>query len=277
MEFKYSKVCLAVLLSLSPALIQFSSAEQNVDKIEVDETGTGTDTFGQNWKSIEIGTTKEVMAADTNGRIFFDHKSPVANGYNSIAIGTSAEAGTAIVGDKGLKTGESIAIGAKAKATKEQAIALGGDTLATGWGAIAIGGDDLTPLQGQKYGEVEIPNKYEPSKASGDGSIVLGAMSSAEGGLSLTLGALSHSSGNAANAIGATASASGNYSNAIGLNAKTQAESSIALGSYSSVSDITASNAIAIGTSSTTDKKSGVAIGQGARVTVKENNVAIGS
>ncbi|EOS0638817.1 YadA-like family protein, partial [Escherichia coli] len=264
-------------LSLSPALIQFSSAEQNVDKIEVDETGTGTDTFGQNWKSIEIGTTKEVMAADTNGRIFFDHKSPVANGYNSIAIGTSAEAGTAIVGDKGLKTGESIAIGAKAKATKEQAIALGGDTLATGWGAIAIGGDDLTPLQGQKYGEVEIPNKYEPSKASGDGSIVLGAMSSAEGGLSLTLGALSHSSGNAANAIGATASASGNYSNAIGLNAKTQAESSIALGSYSSVSDITASNAIAIGTSSTTDKKSGVAIGQGARVTVKENNVAIGS
>ncbi|EIK6536814.1 hemagglutinin, partial [Escherichia coli] len=221
--------------------------------------------------------TKEVMAADTNGRIFFDHKSPVANGYNSIAIGTSAEAGTAIVGDKGLKTGESIAIGAKAKATKEQAIALGGDTLATGWGAIAIGGDDLTPLQGQKYGEVEIPNKYEPSKASGDGSIVLGAMSSAEGGLSLTLGALSHSSGNAANAIGATASASGNYSNAIGLNAKTQAESSIALGSYSSVSDITASNAIAIGTSSTTDKKSGVAIGQGARVTVKENNVAIGS
>ncbi|EKP8408624.1 YadA-like family protein, partial [Escherichia coli] len=226
---------------------------------------------------IEIGTTKEVMAADTNGRIFFDHKSPVANGYNSIAIGTSAEAGTAIVGDKGLKTGESIAIGAKAKATKEQAIALGGDTLATGWGAIAIGGDDLTPLQGQKYGEVEIPNKYEPSKASGDGSIVLGAMSSAEGGLSLTLGALSHSSGNAANAIGATASASGNYSNAIGLNAKTQAESSIALGSYSSVSDITASNAIAIGTSSTTDKKSGVAIGQGARVTVKENNVAIGS
>ncbi|EJA7018484.1 YadA-like family protein, partial [Escherichia coli] len=184
---------------------------------------------------------------------------------------------TAIVGDKGLKTGESIAIGAKAKATKEQAIALGGDTLATGWGAIAIGGDDLTPLQGQKYGEVEIPNKYEPSKASGDGSIVLGAMSSAEGGLSLTLGALSHSSGNAANAIGATASASGNYSNAIGLNAKTQAESSIALGSYSSVSDITASNAIAIGTSSTTDKKSGVAIGQGARVTVKENNVAIGS
>ncbi|ELV9251301.1 YadA-like family protein [Escherichia coli] len=277
MEFKYSKVCLAVLLSLSPALIQFSSAEQNVDKIEVDETGTGTDTFGQNWKSIEIGTTKEVMAADTNGRIFFDHKSPVANGYNSIAIGTSAEAGTAIVGDKGLKTGESIAIGAKAKATKEQAIALGGDTLATGWGAIAIGGDDLTPLQGQKYGEVEIPNKYEPSKASGDGSIVLGAMSSAEGGLSLTLGALSHSSGNAANAIGATASASGNYSNAIGLNAKTQAESSIALGSYSSVSDITASNAIAIGASSTTDKKSGVAIGQGARVTVKENNVAIGS
>ncbi|EFH0813458.1 hemagglutinin, partial [Escherichia coli] len=272
-----SKVCLAVLLSLSPALIQFSSAEQNVDKIEVDETGTGTDTFGQNWKSIEIGTTKEVMAADTNGRIFFDHKSPVANGYNSIAIGTSAEAGTAIVGDKGLKTGESIAIGAKAKATKEQAIALGGDTLATGWGAIAIGGDDLTPLQGQKYGEVEIPNKYEPSKASGDGSIVLGAMSSAEGGLSLTLGALSHSSGNAANAIGATASASGNYSNAIGLNAQTQAESSIALGSYSSVSDITASNAIAIGTSSTTDKKSGVAIGQGARVTVKENNVAIGS
>ncbi|HFO6403554.1 TPA: hypothetical protein ACHKTN_005195 [Escherichia coli] len=40
--------------------------------------------------------------------------------------------------EKGFKTGESIAIGAKAKATKEQSIAIGGDTKATGWGLLLL-------------------------------------------------------------------------------------------------------------------------------------------
>ncbi|EEY5391954.1 YadA-like family protein [Escherichia coli] len=274
MEFKYSKVCLAVLLSLSPALIQFSSAEQNVDKIEVDETGTGTDTFGQNWKSIEIGTTKEVMAADTNGRIFFDHKSPVANGYNSIAIGTSAEAGTAIVGDKGLKTGESIAIGAKAKATKEQAIALGGDTLATGWGAIVIGGDDLTPLHNRTYGKYTIPENYQASEAKGVGSIVIGSRSSAENDLSVTIGSISSSRGIAAISLGATAESDGNMSIAAGYNADSIGENSLSLGSYANSA---AGNAISIGSNSSAQKSAGIALGQGAKVLHSEQNVSIGA
>ena len=57
MNFKRSKVCLAVLLSLSPVIMPFASAQQNADVIEVDETETA-DGHGDNWKSIEIGTTK---------------------------------------------------------------------------------------------------------------------------------------------------------------------------------------------------------------------------
>ncbi|EEV0910426.1 TPA: YadA-like family protein [Escherichia coli] len=277
MEFKYSKVCLAVLLSLSPALIQFSSAEQNVEKIEVDETGTGTDSFGNNWKSIEIGTTQEVTVDQANGKIFFDHKSPVALGHNSIAIGTSAEAGGEIQDEKGFKTGESIAIGPKAKATKEQSIAIGGDTKASGWGAIVIGGDDLTPLINQKYGEVVIPDKYEPSEAKGAGSIVIGSQSKAEGHLSTVFGALSKASGVGANALGATASASGNQSNALGFNAKADAENSIALGSYTKIDGVNAVNSVAIGLSASTDKRSAIAIGQNAKVTVSDSSVAIGA
>ncbi|HFR5729697.1 TPA: hypothetical protein ACH3LE_001060 [Escherichia coli] len=79
---------------------------------------------GDNWKSIEIGTTPEVKASPDKN-INFDHNSPVAEGRNSIAIGTSAEAGKEMT-DK--MAGEAIAIGAKAKATKEQSIAIGGDT-----------------------------------------------------------------------------------------------------------------------------------------------------
>ncbi|EEU1995711.1 hemagglutinin [Escherichia coli] len=273
MIFKRSKVCLAVLLSISPTFPSVSA--QNTSTIEVDETELPGGIYGDSWKSIEIGTIKE---APKGGSIYFDHNSPVAKGHNAIAIGTSAEAGTEIVDDTGFKTGESIAIGAKAKATKEQSIAIGGDTQATGWGAIVIGGDDLTPLQGNQYGTVTIPSDhYEPSIAFGNGSIVLGSQSTASGDLSMTLGALSHSAGVAANAVGATSSASGNYSNAIGFNANALSESSISLGSFSSVSDASAVNSIAIGHSATTNKKSAIAIGQDAKVIVGDKSVSLGA
>ncbi|HAX4226773.1 TPA: hemagglutinin [Escherichia coli] len=273
MSFKYSKVCLAVLLSVSPALIQFSSAAQNTKNLEVDETGTGTDDYGLHWKSIEIGTTQEVTVDEAKDKIFFDHKSPVAQGHNSIAIGTSAEAGTAIVSDAGFKTGESIAIGAKAKATKEQSIAIGGDTKATGWGAIVIGGDDLTPIKGQSFGTKVIPDKYVSSEAKGVGSIVIGSQGGAEEALSMAIGSISHAKGMGANALGAVAEAIGNMSNAVGFNALATAESSIAVGPFSKA---TAVNSIAMGLNSSSDKKSSVAIGQNAKVSVADNNVAIG-
>ncbi|EPQ9068431.1 YadA-like family protein [Escherichia coli] len=275
MNFKQSKVCLAVLLSLSPVIIPFASAQQdtNTKTIEVDEDSKGYGVYGNNWKSIEIGTTN-FTAKDESKGINFDHKSPVAKGRNSIAIGTSAEAGGEIKDDKGFKTGESIAIGAKAKATKEQSIAIGGDTKATGWGAIVIGGDDLTPLHGSRFGDKEIPNNYSSSEASGDGSIVVGSRSTAAGELSVSLGSISSASGTAANALGATAEANGDMATAVGFNALANARNALAVGSQSSADG---EDSLAIGSQSTTGKKSTVALGQEATASAAEGNVSIGA
>ncbi|MDS1745280.1 YadA-like family protein [Escherichia coli] len=273
MKHKKSLLCISIALAIAPVAMTF--AERNTSHIEVDDKSL-VDTAGNDWMSIEIGTTNEVKKDPAKG-IDFDHVSPIAKGRNAIAIGTSAEAGTLINDEVGFKTGESIAIGAKAKATKEQSIAIGGDTVAEGWGAIVIGGDDLTPLKGRKYGEVTIPDNYDASIARGDGSIVLGAQSKAEGDLSLAVGAVSNAVGLGATAMGATSVATGNRSNAIGYNAKAEAEDSIAFGTYSKVSGVGAVNSIAIGLSANTDKKSAIAIGQNAKVTLSDNSVAIGS
>ncbi|EHM9465565.1 hemagglutinin, partial [Escherichia coli] len=277
MKFKYSKVCLAIFVSLTPSLSSLAGEKDtNKNTVEVAESNPGSDVHGNDWKSIEIGTTQFTAKDELKG-INFDHGSPIAKGRNAIAIGTSAEAGTLIQDEVGFKTGESIAIGAKAKATKEQSIAIGGDTVAEGWGAIVIGGDDLTPLKGRKYGEVTIPDNYEASTASGDGSIVLGAQSKARGDLSLAVGAVSQAVGLGATAMGATSVATGNRSNAIGYNAKVEAEDGIAFGTYSKVSGVGSVNSIAMGLSANTDKKSAIAIGQNAKVTLGDGSVAIGS
>ncbi|EEY6694549.1 hemagglutinin, partial [Escherichia coli] len=250
-----------------------SLAAQNTNVVEVDETDKGYQVYGDNWKSIEIGTTKEVKKKNSTD-LNFDHNSPVAKGHNSIAIGTSAEAGGEIKDEKGFKTGESIAIGAKAKATKEQSIAIGGDTKATGWGAIVIGGDDLTPLHGDRFGDKEIPNNYSSSEASGDGSIVVGSRSTAAGDLSVSLGSISSANGTAANALGATAEANGDMATAVGFNALANASNALAVGSQSSASG---EDSLAIGGQSTTGKKSTVALGQGATASAAEGNVSIGA
>ncbi|ELE2255437.1 hemagglutinin, partial [Escherichia coli] len=247
-----------------------SLAAQNTNVVEVDESSQGYDVHGDNWKSIEIGTTQEVKASPDKN-INFDHNSPVAEGRNSIAIGTSAEAGKEMT-DK--MAGEAIAIGAKAKATKEQSIAIGGDTKATGWGAIVIGGDDLTPLHGDRFGDKEIPNNYSSSEASGDGSIVVGSRSTAAGDLSVSLGSISSANGTAANALGATAEANGDMATAVGFNALANASNALAVGSQASADG---EDSLAIGSQSTTGKKSTVALGQGATASAAEGNVAIGA
>ncbi|HIB4871246.1 TPA: YadA-like family protein [Escherichia coli] len=170
--------------------------------------------------------------------------------------------------------GEAIAIGAKAKATKEQSIAIGGDTKATGWGAIAIGGDDLTPLHGDRFGDKEIPNNYSSSEASGDGSIVVGSRSTAAGDLSVSLGSISSANGTAANALGATAEANGDMATAVGFNALANAPNALAVGSQSSAGG---EDSLAIGSQSTTGKKSTVALGLGATASAAEGNVSIGA
>ncbi|MCX8327274.1 hemagglutinin, partial [Escherichia coli] len=271
MNLRKKHICIAISLVLNP--FPASLAAQNTNVVEVDETDKGYQVYGDNWKSIEIGTTKEVKKKNSTD-LNFDHNSPVAKGHNSIAIGTSAEAGGEIKDEKGFKTGESIAIGAKAKATKEQSIAIGGDTKATGWGAIVIGGDDLTPLHGDRFGDKEIPNNYSSSEASGDGSIVVGSRSTAAGDLSVSLGSISSANGTAANALGATAEANGDMATAVGFNALANASNALAVGSQSSAGG---EDSLAIGSQSTTGKKSTVALGQGATASAAEGNVAIGA
>ncbi|EGB7222987.1 TPA: YadA-like family protein, partial [Escherichia coli] len=271
MNLRKKHICIAISLVLNP--FPASLAAQNTNVVEVDETDKGHQVYGDNWKSIEIGTTKEVKKKDSTD-LNFDHNSPVAKGHNSIAIGTSAEAGGEIKDEKGFKTGESIAIGAKAKATKEQSIAIGGDTKATGWGAIVIGGDDLTPLHGDRFGDKKIPNDYSSSEASGDGSIVVGSRSTAAGDLSVSLGSISSANGTAANALGATAEANGDMATAVGFNALANASNALAVGSQASAGG---EDSLAIGSQSTTGKKSTVALGQGATASAAEGNVAIGA
>ncbi|MCX8369075.1 YadA-like family protein [Escherichia coli] len=271
MNLRKKHICIAISLVLNP--FPASLAAQNTNVVEVDETDKGYQVYGDNWKSIEIGTTKEVKKKDSTD-LNFDHNSPVAKGHNSIAIGTSAEAGGEIKDEKGFKTGESIAIGAKAKATKEQSIAIGGDTKATGWGAIVIGGDDLTPLHGDRFGDKEIPNNYSSSEASGDGSIVVGSRSTVAGDLSVSLGSISSASGTAANALGATAEANGDMATAVGFNALANASNALAVGSQSSAGG---EDSLAIGSQSTTGKKSTVALGQRATASAAEGNVSIGA
>lgn len=271
MSFNRSKVSLAVLLSLSPTLVPLASVAQNNEKIEVDETEYSKGVYGDNWKSIEIGTTKNVTIVDSGNKINFDHLSPEARGHNSIAIGTSAKAGEDM---EDVKTGEAIAIGPKAEAKREQSIAIGGDTLASGWGAIAIGGDDLKILHGHKYGEKVIPDDYSPSEARGHGSIVIGSRGIAEGDLSVSLGAISKASGVSANALGATAEANGNMSTAVGFNALAQSENALSVGSASRA---TQNNSTAIGFNAQALQVGGVALGQNAKVSIDKNNVALGS
>ncbi|EEX3422061.1 hemagglutinin, partial [Escherichia coli] len=271
MNLRKKHICIAISLVLNP--FPASLAAQNTNVVEVDETDKGHQVYGDNWKSIEIGTTKEVKKKDSTD-LNFDHNSPVAKGHNSIAIGTSAEAGGEIKDEKGFKTGESIAIGAKAKATKEQSIAIGGDTKATGWGAIVIGGDDLTPLHGDRFGDKKIPNDYSSSEASGDGSIVVGSRSTAAGDLSVSLGSISSANGTAANALGATAEANGDMATAVGFNALANASNALAVGSQASAGG---EDSLAMGSQSTTGKKSTVALGQGATASAAEGNVAIGA
>lgn len=271
MNLRKKHICIAISLVLNP--FPASLAAQNTNVVEVDESSQGYDVHGDNWKSIEIGTTQEVKASPDKN-INFDHNSPVAEGRNSIAIGTSAEAGGDISTKEGLYTGESIAIGAKTKATKEQSIAIGGDTKATGWGAIVIGGDDLTPLHGKTYGREKIENNYLASEAKGDGSIALGSRTFAKGELSVSLGSVSSAEGMASNAIGATAEAKGDMATAVGFNALANAGNALAVGSQSSANK---NDALAVGSEANAAQNETVALGHGATVTVAKGNVSIGA
>ncbi|EFJ2828304.1 hemagglutinin, partial [Escherichia coli] len=272
MNLRKKHICIAISLVLNPASISqvYAQADTNTLTVEVDEAAPGSDVHGDDWKSIEIGTT-QFAAKDVSKGINFDHKSPVAEGRNSIAIGTSALAGDQM---EDMKTGEAISIGAKANAAREQSLAIGADTKATGWGAIVIGGDDLTPLHGETYGRKKIENGYLASEAQGDGSIALGSRTFAKGELSVSLGSVSSAEGMASNAIGATAEAKGNMATAVGFNALANAGNALAVGSQSSANK---NDALAVGSEANAGQNETVALGHGATVSVAKGNVSIGA
>ncbi|EKF0460878.1 YadA-like family protein [Escherichia coli] len=272
MNLRKKHICIAISLVLNPASISqvYAQADTNTLTVEVDEAAPGSDVHGDDWKSIEIGTT-QFAAKDVSKGINFDHKSPVAEGRNSIAIGTSALAGDQM---EDMKTGEAISIGAKANAAREQSLAIGADTKATGWGAIVIGGDDLTPLHGKTYGREKIEDGYLASEAQGDGSIALGSRTFAKGELSVSLGSVSSAEGVASNAIGATAEANGDMATAVGFNALANAGNALAVGSQSSANK---NDALAVGSEANAGQKETVALGHGATVTVAQGNVSIGA
>lgn len=89
MKHKKSLLCISIALAIAPVAMTF--AERNTSHIEVDDQAS-IDVAGDDWMSIEIGTTNEVTKDPAKG-IDFDHVSPIAKGRNAIAIGTSAEAG----------------------------------------------------------------------------------------------------------------------------------------------------------------------------------------
>ncbi|EKQ6918180.1 hemagglutinin, partial [Escherichia coli] len=272
MNLRKKHICIAISLVLNPASISqvYAQADTNTLTVEVDEAAPGADVHGDDWKSIEIGTT-QFAAKDVSKGINFDHKSPVAEGRNSIAIGTSALAGDKM---EDMKTGEAISIGAKANAAREQSLAIGADTKATGWGAIVIGGDDLTPLHGETYGRKKIEDGYLASEAQGDGSIALGSRTFAKGELSVSLGSVSSAEGMASNAIGATAEANGDMATAVGFNALANAGNALAVGSQSSANK---NDALAVGSEANAGQNETVALGHGATVTVAQGNVSIGA
>ncbi|MEE7026387.1 YadA-like family protein [Escherichia coli :H15] len=244
MKFKKSYLYAAIMLAINPVLLsQVEAADGDYLKVDENKTTGSTDQYSDNWGSIAIGV-KETVTKDPDKGINFDHKPPTAEGRNSIAIGTSAEAGKDMQ-DK--KSGEAIAIGAKAQATKEQSIAIGGDTKATGWGAIVIGGDDLTPLKNEKFGNKTIPDTYVASEAKGIGSIVIGPQSQADSDLSVAIGSISSAKGKVSTALGATSEATGNYSGAFGFNAVADGEQSMALGAFSKTTN---KNSVSIGSNS---------------------------
>ncbi|ENP2817696.1 hypothetical protein ACDG01_005029, partial [Escherichia coli] len=59
MNLRKKHICIAISLVLNPASISQASAQADTNKltVEVDETSLGHDVYGDDWKSIEIGTT----------------------------------------------------------------------------------------------------------------------------------------------------------------------------------------------------------------------------
>ncbi|HED4876532.1 TPA: YadA-like family protein [Stenotrophomonas maltophilia] len=219
--------------------------------------------------STEAVTGKQLTATNANvskAQVVADavtarlNASAVALGAGAVAEQVSYGISTALGNNAKAYNGKSVAMGADARATVDDAgnkisgnagVSIGAGTR-SGNGAVALGLDAV---------------------ATGDRGIAVGHEASGKGTYATALGFQSNASANQATAVGRGAVASSLYASAVGNQANATAQSALALGDRASA---THAGAVALGNGSTTTATNQVSVGNGS-LKRKVVNVADGA
>ncbi|MBN4971198.1 YadA-like family protein [Stenotrophomonas maltophilia] len=213
---------------------------------------------GKQLNATNTNVSKAQAAADaTAARL---NASAVALGAGAVAEQASYGISTALGNNAKAYNGKSVAMGADARATVDDAgnkisgnagVSIGAGTR-SGNGAVALGLDAV---------------------ATGDRGIAVGHEASGKGTHATALGFQSNASANQATAVGRGAVASGLYASALGNQASATAQSALALGDRASA---THAGAVALGNGSATTATNQVSVGNGS-LKRKVVNVADGA
>lgn len=213
---------------------------------------------GKQLTATNANVSKAQVAADAvTARL---NASAVALGAGAVAEQVSYGISTALGNNAKAYNGKSVAMGADARATVDDAgnkisgnagVSIGAGTR-SGNGAVALGLDAV---------------------ATGDRGIAVGHEASGKGTYATALGFQSNASANQATAVGRGAVASSLYASAVGNQANATAQSALALGDRSSA---THAGAVALGNGSTTTATNQVSVGNGS-LKRKVVNVADGA
>jgi autotransporter adhesin len=213
---------------------------------------------GKQLTATNANVSKAQVAADAvTARL---NASAVALGAGAVAEQVSYGISTALGNNAKAYNGKSVAMGADARATVDDAgnkisgnagVSIGAGTR-SGNGAVALGLDAV---------------------ATGDRGIAVGHEASGKGTYATALGFQSNASANQATAVGRGAVASSLYASAVGNQANATAQSALALGDRASA---THAGAVALGNGSTTTATNQVSVGNGS-LKRKVVNVADGA
>ena len=208
------------------------------------------DTDAVNVAQLKATETHYFSVTGSGSKTDDNYKNTGAQGYNAIAIGRNATAGS-------LGKGYSVAVGYGATAS-DSATALGTGAKATGTNSIALSG------QGKMYNASGGLTADYGSEAKGDGSIAFGNMAIADGKTGIAIGRQS-STGTAAHgaiAMGQFATASAEQSIAIG-----GTNAGYAAKAPTNITKATALRAVAIGANAQATKDDSIALGSGSVTT----------
>jgi autotransporter adhesin len=222
-------------------------------------TGSSTEAVtGKQLNATNANVSKAQAAADaTAARL---NASAVALGAGAVAEQASYGISTALGNNAKAYNGKSVAMGADARATVDDAgnkisgnggVSIGAGTR-SGNGAVALGLDAV---------------------ATGDRGLAVGHEASGKGTHATALGFQSNASANQATAVGRGAVASSLYASAVGNQASATAQSALALGDRASA---THAGAVALGNGSVTTAVNQVSVGNGS-LKRKVVNVADGA